>query len=270
MKSQVIVQQDALTLTSTFLEREVLVDFYYCNGIADTHQEASVLLVNDGQDLVAMDFAAQFSAGISTHTWPTNLLVVGIHAGPLRKMEYGMINSTDYLGRGDKAGLYAKFILEELLPLVKNQTKLKAIKEIGFAGFSLGGLSALDIAWNNAAIFSKIGVFSGALWWRSIEQESPLYKDELHRLMHNQIKKGSKRNNLQFFFQCGTLDEKNDRNKNGIIDSIDDTQDLIKELKLLGYTTPSEVFYQEIDGGKHDIATWKIAWPAFIKWAYMQ
>ena len=33
---------------------------------------------------------------------------------------------------------------------------------------------------------------------------------------------------LKFFFQCGNMDETMDRNKNGIIDSIDDTLDLIQ------------------------------------------
>ena len=36
---------------------------------------------------------------------------------------------------------------------------------------------------------------------------------------------------LKFFFECGALDETKDRNNNGIIDSIDDTLDLIDELK---------------------------------------
>jgi len=35
---------------------------------------------------------------------------------------------------------------------------------------------------------------------------------------------------LKFFFECGTADETEDRNGNGIIDSIDDTKDLISAL----------------------------------------
>ncbi len=40
---------------------------------------------------------------------------------------------------------------------------------------------------------------------------------------------------MKFFFECGTLDEAGDRNNNGIIDSIDDTKDLISALVDKGY-----------------------------------
>ena len=71
---------------------------------------------------------------------------------------------------------------------------------------------------------------------------------------------------MKFFFECGTVDETEDRNENGIIDSIDDTKDLISALTDKGYDPQLDIFYHEIEGGKHDIATWALAFPVFLKW----
>ena len=48
--------------------------------------------------------------------------------------------------------------------------------------------------------------------------------------MHSQVRDDEMKNGLKFWFQTGTKDEPFDRNGNGVIDSIDDTLDLIAEL----------------------------------------
>jgi enterochelin esterase-like enzyme len=86
--------------------------------------------------------------------------------------------------------------------------------------------------------------------------------------MHNQVRETEKAAPwLRFFFQTGAMDEKKDRNKNGIIDSIDDTLDLIEELKLQGYKNDAVTYY-ELPDGKHDVATWAKAFPEFLKWGW--
>ena len=72
---------------------------------------------------------------------------------------------------------------------------------------------------------------------------------------------------MRFWFQTGTLDESCDRNNNGVIDSIDDTLDLITELKLLGYGD-EDIKYLEVEGGKHHPKTWKGVLPDFLEWAF--
>ena len=191
---------------------------------------------------------------------------MGIHTGPTRKMDYGVAAEPDYLGRGAHAGDYTHFILRELLPYLYNHFGVTRFRETSFAGFSLGGLSALDIAWHNPSLFSKVGIFSGSLWWRSLDQDDPAYNDNLHRIIHQQIRKGSYAAELSFFFQCGNLDETMDRNNNGIIDSIDDTLDLIRELEHKGYVNGKDIFYLEFPDGRHDMATWARALPVFLDW----
>ena len=72
----------------------------------------------------------------------------------------------------------------------------------------------------------------------------------------------------RFYFTTGSLDETADRNHNGIIDSIDDTLDLIKDLEAKGYDKNRDIFYYEMPDGHHDMPTWAKALPVFLKWAF--
>ena len=92
------------------------------------------------------------------------MLFVAIHAGEDRKMEYGTQNHLDYKDRGAKAPLYTSFIFDELLPYIRQKYAIASFKEKAYAGFSLGGLSALDIVWNRPGEFTKVGIFSASLW----------------------------------------------------------------------------------------------------------
>jgi len=236
-------------------------------NVADPSQ-MSLLLINDGQDLVKMDFASILEGLYSGDEPIEPLLCVGIHCGPDRKMEYGVAGHPDYKGRGANADAYTNFIFEELMPYIREEYNLPSFKEKSFAGFSLGGLMALDIVWNHAEQFSKVGVFSGSLWWRDIDQEDEAYDDDKHRIIHQQVRHGQYAPWLKFFFQCGNMDETKDRNNNGIIDSIDDTLDLIKELEQKGYDRNSDIEYLEMPDGKHDVPTWGRALPEFLKWGW--
>jgi enterochelin esterase-like enzyme len=255
------------TLHSSFLERSVRYDVYLPEkGLSD---RCPILLVNDGQDLVTMSFET-----ILQSLWGEQLigqvLVVAIHAGTQRRMEYGTVGEPDYLGRGAKAGLYRNFILEELLPVVHAQYPATIGAEIGVAGFSLGGLSAMDLVWRHPDIFHTAGIFSGSFWWRCLSQEHPFYSDGKHRIMHNRVRNRVLGRSPRFFFQCGALDEPNDRNRNGIIDSIDDTLDLIEELVKKGVPRATHIYYLELADGKHDVASWARAFPFFLRWNYGQ
>ena len=258
----ILVEQT--TLTSDYLERDVTIDAYLPKHII-LPEQMGLLLINDGQDLLKMSFDEMLDKEITKGNIEP-LMCIGIHCGEERKLEYGTAYSEDFLGRGSKAGMYNKFVLDELLPYIRKQYNIQHFKEKAFAGFSLGGLTALDIVWNSASQFSKVGVFSGSLWWRRKAYDEG-YNDETDRLMHLQVRKGTLHPWLKFFFECGTEDETEDRNDNGIIDSIDDTLDLMFELKTKGYTD-EHIHYLEIEGGKHDIKTWAKAMPEFLKWGW--
>lgn len=255
------------TIKSACLKRDVKVDFYLPRKITD-HSHTSLLLINDGQDLPKMDFSSILEQFYIENTEAAPLLCVGMHCGPERKMEYGVAGEPDYLGRGARAGEYTSFVFDELMPFIRTHFSAPSFREKAFAGFSLGGLMALDIVWNYPAHFNKVGVFSGSLWWRNIDQDDDAYDDDQHRIIHQQVRKGKYAPWLKFFFQCGNMDETKDRNNNGIIDSIDDTLDLIKELTNKGYNPDTDLFYLELPDGKHDVPTWGRSMPDFLKWGW--
>ncbi len=255
--------QFTMQVRSEHLDRPVIVDLYLPPAPLQT--PVYLLLVNDGQDLLKMDFRGMLlAAGRTAPDKP--LLAVGIHAGLQRKLEYGTARSPDYLGRGRLAKAYGCFVLEELLPAIYRQLGGRPVAAQAFAGFSLGGLSALDIVWSQPALFSRVGVFSGSLWWRSLDTNDPAYDDKRHRILHQVIDSSAYQPGLRFFFECGTLDETADRNHNGVIDSIDDTRDMIAALIEKGYDPARDISYLEIEGGRHDVATWEKAFPSFLDW----
>ena len=251
-------------LQSVFLERDVLIDAYLPVNVPNP-ETLPLLLLNDGQDLVTMSFEEILDQLLASKRMQP-LVCIGIHCGPDRKLEYGTAAQPDYKGRGAKADLYTQFILQELLPFIRTTYAVPSFIEQSFAGFSLGALSALDIVWNHPAEFTKAGVFSGSLWWRS-KSYADDYDDDTDRIMHSQVRNGTYHPWLRFFIECGLLDETADRNNNGIIDSVDDARDLVKELQLKGYTTDA-IAYLELSDGKHDVPTWARALPAFLQWGW--
>jgi enterochelin esterase-like enzyme len=254
-------------IPSIYLNRDVLVDFYFPpNTVGRTN--LSLLLINDGQDLVTMNFDEILDELYEANEI-ADLFCIGIHCSKDRKNEYGTAKYLDYKGRGARAVLYNRFIFEELLPFVRSTLFVYSFKEKCFAGFSLGGLCALDIVWNHPGEFTKAGVFSGSLWWRDKDQDDTDFNEDTDRIMHRQVRESNIYAPwLKFFFEVGTLDEVADRNKNGVIDSIDDTVSLVDELVKKGYDRQNGIKFLELKNGRHDVPTWAKAFPEFLKWGW--
>jgi len=268
---------------SVSLDRDVRLDVYLPpNYDLRKRRLYPFVLFNDGQDLPHMHskevsgfqvsevsgFRAILEALYEVEEIPP-IIAVGVYTSSERIREYGTAQQADYKGRGDKAGSYNTFIVSELLPFLFRQYRLSDLPEdCAIAGFSLGGLSAFDIGWANQDIFGTIGVFSGALWWRSshVNPEDP----DADRIMHDIVQQTVFVNKDQYFwFQCGTLDEEDDRNNNGVIDSIDDTLALIKVIQSKGFRDAS-IRYLEIEEGRHDPETWGKAMGDFLRWAFVE
>jgi enterochelin esterase-like enzyme len=261
-----IVQLDQFIITSSFLKRDVQVDVYK-PPYFEHESEVSLLLINDGQDLRKMVFET-ILAKLNSVNGLEPLICVGIHCGPDRRNEYGTANILDYKGRGIKSLAYQNFVFGELMPFIRKVCGKASFKDKSFCGFSLGGLSAMDMVWNHAKEFHRVGVFSGSFWWRIVNQDDILFDENIHRIMHMQVRNGEYKPWLKFFFETGTLDESADRNKNGVIDAIDDTVSLIYELELKGYDKENDIKYIELADGRHDVPTWARAFPDFLLWGW--
>jgi enterochelin esterase-like enzyme len=224
------------------------------------------LFINDGQQLKRLKLREALIDCYSRNSIPP-LIIIGIHAHN-RMQEYGVAGVPDYKKRGAKADKYSKFIVNELQPLIRKNFRVSdGFGESAIAGFSLGGLSAFDIAWNYPHIFGSAGIFSGSFWWRSKGYDSG-YDDEADRIMHKLVRSTDSKSNQRFWFQCGTEDEMADRNNNGVIDSIEDTLDLIQNLEELGFHQNRDLKYVEVKGGRHDEETWAEVMPEFLEWTF--
>ncbi|WP_035362238.1 alpha/beta hydrolase [Dyadobacter alkalitolerans] len=247
---------------SVFLEREVVITIILPSDY-DRSKRYPLVLFNDGQDFEGLGMASILTDLQSTGE-SDPVLVVGIHANDNRIFEYGVAAEADYAGRGNRANATSDFVVRELIPHLHADYNILQ-ERITYAGFSLGGLMALAIVWNNPQIFAKAGIFSGALWWRKRALHDD-YSDS-DRIMHAQLRNASVKPDLQFWFQCGSLDEYDDRDGDGVIDSIQDTLECIAELEKKGYTWNRDVFYTEIAFGEHNLKTWSEALPGFLRWA---
>lgn len=263
LTSEVTIKVETLTIHSEKLNREVQY-VLYVPEMQGLSEPLHLLLVNDGQDLEAMQYE-----NILQPLFKKNLispvLTVGIKAGD-RLKEFGISGSLDFKGRGAEAENYRLFVIQELLPALHEKTGITEFASCSIKGFSLGAVSAFDIAWNHSDIFSKIGAFSGSFWWRS-KNSMKGYPDK-HRITHKLVANAPAKPNLKFWFEAGTQDEKSDRNQNGIIDSIDDTTSLIKKLYDHGYERNKDIRYIELVGGKHDVDTWGKMMPDFLLWSF--
>jgi enterochelin esterase-like enzyme len=275
------ILQESVVLESAHLARSVTVDFYGAgvslspalgkvsagDGGVSVGPETSLLLINDGQDLGRLGLAAMLEE-LDSRGNLQPLLCVGIHAGPERKMEYGTAGRVDYQGWGQSAEAYSRFVMEELIPAIRLRYAAASFRMKAMAGFSLGALSAMDIVWQHPQEFALAGLFSGSFWWRTKDKRDADYDEKRDRIMHDEVRKGGYYPWLRFFFECGTEDEQEDRNHNGIIDSIDDTKDLIADLVGKGYDPAKDIRYVEIAGGRHEVGTWARAMPEFLLWGW--
>lgn len=252
------------TLKSNWLKRPVELVIYAPVGVP-ANIPMNLLLLNDGQDAPGLRLEESLRELYATQQIDP-LVLVGIKCSDERMQEYGVAGRPDFQNRGSKADLYSDFILTELMPQLEKLLKVKLHGKKGFAGCSLGGLSAFDIAWRNDKIFDVVGALSASFWWRKRDLDDGYTPND--RIMHQVIRETGHKPDLRFWLMTGTEDETADRDRNYIIDSIDDTIDIIKALLDKGYTRPDEVFYYEMVGGKHEVESWASALPAFLTWAF--
>ena len=248
-------------MPATALDRDVMIDVY--RPAVPPWRLLNLVIFNDGQDLPHMDFEEQLREAFREGTLAP-VIIVGVHAGD-RMREYGTSGRPDYKGRGDQADSYENFLVQELVPWMESRFNIRQLPgRRAIAGFSLGGLNAFDVAWRNPGEFGLAGVFSGALWWRhkAFREDEP----DADRIVHDYVRKSKKAPDVRFWFMAGTEDETDDRNKNGIIDAIDDTLQLMSLLADKGKKENEDFTYLEVEGGKHEPETWGRVMMDFLRW----
>ena len=252
--------QKGFILKSRFLKRSVYIDIYTPSRM---YSLLPVLIMNDGQDgeeLRLVDILAQWFSKPELKKF----ILVAIHAGD-RMHEYGISGKPDYAGRGSKANNYSLFVISELLPWLASKFPIKTeSQENAVIGFSLGGLSAFDLAWHNPNFFGTVGVFSGSFWWRSKKIGQGYTEND--RITHSLIRQTQTKPSINIWLQAGLHDENSDRNGNGIIDAVEDTLDLIRNLESKGFSLQNDMKYVLVKNGSHNQWTWSRVMSDFLHW----
>lgn len=259
------VKQIDDNLYSRHLQRNVKLHVIHTPPPSDRSQY-NLLILNDGQDLDKLRVKETLDSLYKSRKIAP-LVIIGVEAGD-RMQEYGVTDKPDYLGRGKRAAYYDAFINNELFPYAKKESGVRKFQSVAIAGCSLGGLSAFDIAWNHPDKISKVGVFSGSFWWRDKASEDSSYTDEKNRIMYAKLKASRKKPGLAYWFYAGAAEEKGDRDKDGIIDVIDDTKDIINFLEKRNLVLPDGLVYMESPTGIHDYTSWSVVFPVFLIWAF--
>ena len=262
-KSKIKQQDDELY--SRHLQRQVKLTII-TTPLPDDKTELNLLILNDGQDMGQFR-VKEIVDSLYKKKMINPLLVIGVHAGD-RMKEYGVKDVPDFLNRGNKAGFYDAFINDELYAHAKKNATVRKFKSVAIAGSSQGGLAAFDIAWNHAVKIDKVGVFSGSFWWRDKDDKAADYADDKNRIMLNKIQSSKKKAGLKYWFYVGGKEETGDRDKDGIIDVVDDTKDLIEIIKSKNICLPEDIRLVEDASGKHDYESWSKQLPAFLVWAF--
>jgi len=206
-------------------------------------QRYPILYLHDGQNL--FDGATSFIPGMDWHVGHTAdeciragraepLIIVGIYnAGKQRLGEYTPTRAPR-LG-GGRANRYAKFLLEEVRPMVQGKYRvLEGAENTGIGGSSLGGLVSLYLGLRQPQIFGKIAALSPSVWWN---------ERTILRFAATAPVKPLPR----IWLDVGT------REGARIVDDVERFRDI---LVRKGWRLDQDLHYQRIEGGEHNEAAW--------------
>jgi len=263
-RDRVVVERLA-PFESHILGEARTIDVFLPRGYArDSTQRYPILYANDGQDMETIELRVMLDSLQRTGAMAP-VIVVTIHATE-RMQDYGIAGIPNAQGRGARADRYSQFLLEELMPAIERRFRVAAGPAHAAAmGWSLGGLSVFDLAWRHPERIGAVGVFSGAFWWRTDDTDAKTKQSS--RIMHRRVRETRSNPALRLWLETGLQDEQADRDGDGVIDSIQDTEELITELTRLGFRRGSNVVHLTVQGG-HNLPTWRRILPEFLVWAF--
>lgn len=162
------------------------------------------------------------------------------------------IPSSSLKSGGGEGDLYVEFLVKTLKPLIDNKYRtLKDRSNTFIAGSSLGAFISLYAGYKYKEIYSVIGAFSTAAWFK---------KDKLMEFIKENFKKGTK-----VYLDIGTNETSDRKNENFNSIYLEDTKDIANLLLKLGQD--SEDLKLVIDeGAKHSEAAWRKRFPIFLEW----
>ena len=255
-----------------------------------------VLYANDGQDMAAVGLQETLNRLYAEHAIQP-VIVIAIDMLTDRASGYGLsdrqakrslVGDSRIGPIGRRAYEYSDWVATQLVPYVDAHYRTqRSVRGRTMLGWSLGGLNAFNLGWQYPDVFGRVAAFSPSFWLAG--DRSSAQAIESSRLAQAMVNDSTQHRDLRFWFSVGAREETDDRNGNGIIDAVEDVQDLVagcrapdgshlRGLRDLGYAVdmdyarhPSRgagVAFYLLPDGEHNQATWKRVLPVFLKWAY--
>lgn len=247
-----------------------------------------VLYANDGQDMPAVGLQATLAQLYDEHAIEP-IIVVAVDMLHDRASGYGLsdrkrgqsvVGGSRIGAIGLRAADYSSWLATSLVPYVDAHYRTRAdARQRTVMGWSLGALNAFNLGWQYPDVFGQVGAMSPSFWLAGDRSDATAVQRT--RLAQAMVDRGPKREGLRFWFAAGTAEETNDRDHDGVIDVIDDLQDLVdgwhgggvrrRGLRQLGYSTTgadADVTVFLLPGGHHQQASWAKMLPVFLRWAF--
>lgn len=229
----------------------------------DTNKHYPVLYLDDGQDLPDVHVRDTMEK-LRNDVAP--FILVAIHMPRDRMAGYGLadrakaqsvIAPTKYGPVGANAQAYSEWVVRTLIPYVDTHWNTQPnANGRTILGWSLGGINAFSLGWNYPEVFGQIGAFSPSFW---------LSNDNKAGIAQNLLATSPPKHGLRAYFAAGTKEEDSDRDKNGVIDVIDDAKDVAMLLRKRGN---NDVKVVELEGGIHRQSSWAEMLAQFLQWAF--
>jgi predicted alpha/beta superfamily hydrolase len=214
-----------------------------------------VLYLHDGQNL--FDGSTAFIPGNDWHVKETAdygieqkmiqpLVIVGIYnAGPARIHEYTPTKAPK-LG-GGRADRYAKFLLQELMPLVQTEYRVSHNPaSTGIGGSSLGGLVSLYLGLKFSQSFGRIAALSPSIWWHQ-------------RVILRFAAAAAPEPRPRIWLDSGTREGPR---------TLQDAERLRDVLLSKGWREGHNLHFERVEGAEHNEAAWAARVGPFLQFLY--
>lgn len=213
-----------------------------------------VLYLHDGQNL--FDGATSFIPGMDWHVGQTAdqsisagcvapVIIVGIYNTKARIREYTPTH-VPKLG-GGRADRYAKFLIEEVKPLIQRTYRATDGPEnTGIGGSSLGGLVSLYLGLKLPHIFGKIAALSPSVWWNQ-------------RVMLRFAQAADVHPRPRIWLDIGTKEGPR------IVQDVERFGDI---LLRKGWELNRDLHYERVEGAEHNEAAWARRVDPFLRFLF--
>lgn len=271
-----------------FAPERIHVTVYLPPDYAHSTARYPVLYANDGQDMQAVGLQATLAKLHDEHAIEP-VIVVAIDMLHDRASGYGLsdrrrgqsvVGGSRIGAIGLRAADYSSWVATSLVPYIDAHYRTRAdARQRTVMGWSLGALNAFNLAWQYPDVFGQVGAMSPSFWLAGDRSDANAVQRS--RLAQAMVARGPKREGLRFWFAAGTAEEANDRDRDGVIDVVDDLHDLVdgwhgagvqrRGLRQLGYATEganADVTVFLLPGGHHQQASWAKMLPTFLRWAF--